>query len=979
MKIIFLCLFSVLCILKPSFAELGGGLEDFKNSQFFKKYGFNTEAQPSEVRTGEEAVRDIDFRGKEMIEKISLHVDSKTGKIVRYIVYMNRPVIPENTFYVDKDKRDAFIFDFIEEATGQQIEEPELMMVLRDFDSSFTSVLAGKSPGINPFMGDFACKERYIAGNYFQVCGTLWGENILIESAERLSAARKDPLACALLVADTIQNSHAKSEARYKISMVYADAGRYDEAFRIARQTEEAFFRSKSITYLAAQYWKANEQEKARALLEEAQQVITEITDSYFKDWALLDLSVRYYSFGEKEKSEQMITEIKLDYFLLSEAAMMYFDIGNLQMTKVFLTKAIDNIEANLKKTDHGWSVGAPEQLAEIALKFLKIGEKEKASQVLHHAYDLALKTDELIKEIPWRLKGFALKCAEAGEFDLALKTVEVMGKQEYTSRYSNYLGNHVEKQNCPTAATLAEVGFFYLKAGQREKALEILKRALRSSEEIKYGKEKRLTDLLLVCIKMREYDPSLPLEEMLMPYFDTENMRKEMNTDPMEFFNQDFGGDPQRLIEDGKYLQAVQSAAMFDNTYLNQEFWQIREPKFIEIALAFAKSGQPIDENTEKFLAAIIEEIDWQAEEDKDTIGKSHKEEIEKNEIELLKGMSKDTSWVKIKAPVYYITGSQPMSSFDWHSSAESALYVINTDGTDNYKIFDGRFKEATLSPDGKYLLLVATTNDSEKSMVYLFDLSKRENKLIKEVNTITPQEGYHIVTFIHHISWSPNSQNFTYAVQTLFDFNPDEAGREKESSMKVSGYKESVYLINIEGLLEKEIIHDRYLVNSGLISEGLHWGSDGRHVYYSELKNEKYHNYSLDIENLKESELGSITDNLFKQRHMLHGGTIYGKAKAVSDKGEELYWGWDSRGNYYIHQDINGKKKMVISFPKSSMFTRSYFERPAWLPGGDYALFQFLDRIVVIELSTGKIGILADGQYLTPADYVSKEKWVY
>lgn len=448
-----------------------------------------------------------------------------------------------------------------------------------------------------------------------------------------ITAAENDPFVCALLVADTLQSSGAKSISLSKIAMAYADVGDYNESLKISREIEEHFYKTKALAHLSGKYGQAQKIKEAEALLREALESAENVSESdkYRKFLALGDISAQYALIGQEDKAADLLSQIELDSEqLILEIAMSYADTGQHEKALGLLSKAVELAKSGKSHYSRWWSYNILRILADIALEYIKLGRKDKGSEVLQYAFEVA-QTDSLIKDSPWLLEEFALKCAEAGELDLAVKVVNKMGEREEEIPGTN----PEERQNVPKTAALAEIAFFYLKAGQKDMSLKLLSQALEASREIKYYKGRQLRDLLITCNRMQEFDKSLQLEEMIEPYFKSESIQKKINTDPMEFFRGDFSGDPLKflrgdfsdpleLARKGKYIEAVRSAAKIMNEYRNDQYRQRREEVLIEIALAFAKSKQPVDDNGKKFLRAIIDQIDWKAEEHKDAIWKS-------------------------------------------------------------------------------------------------------------------------------------------------------------------------------------------------------------------------------------------------------------------------------------------------------------------------------------------------------------------
>lgn len=347
---------------------------------------------------------------------------------------------------------------------------------------------------------------------------------------------------------------------------------------------------------------------------------------------------------------------------------------------------------------------------------------------------------------------------------------------------------------------------------------------------------------------------------------------------------------------------------------------------------------------------------------------------EIEKNNIDaLLKRIGRDISWVELETPVYLSRNPSAINL------GENSFWTINSDGSGLHKICDGGVGDVVISPDGKYVLLSVSLDNFRKELVYLFDRVKRELKLIKEITGIIQQkfgeEEYIDKHYIIDLSWASDSKKFCYVIYNFSPFCKDAKG-----NVKGVASSSEAYIVSIPSFEEKCIMKDRNISENARMTEYIFWDKNNKNIYFMELKHGREKKLKMDLDSGKEFVIETIPkEQLIPQRKLLSPGWI--QDKTVSENNEELFETGEKDRFRYVFKSNTGEGKMIISFPPSPYpgVQLHYFQRPAWLPGGRYALLQFDDYVVILEPSAGKMGVLAEGVYFSPIDYESKNKWVY
>ncbi len=335
----------------------------------------------------------------------------------------------------------------------------------------------------------------------------------------------------------------------------------------------------------------------------------------------------------------------------------------------------------------------------------------KKSRELIKTAFDIAKTSDEVINRRPWMFREYAPRWAELGELELALEAAKLMGQVESVHTYTDTDGDHEERERTPVAATLAEVAYYFLEDGQKEKALQIVQEALVSLKSVKeeyIGNES--IRFMTACARMKEYAPSIDFGKL-------EELLKDIKIAPLGIMHavtpteRYFENTPIRLVRQGRYQEALAALDRCNNYVYNGALMQVKESAVIEMLLAAANRPESEKEQLAAFMKSLAGQVNWDAEADVKADRQKMIEAIDKDVGQMLAAIGRDISWVKATFPVYFI-------KYMWTGNTlDRELWAINANGSGLRKICDGAARELNISPDGKYLLMSIYRDQEDKS----------------------------------------------------------------------------------------------------------------------------------------------------------------------------------------------------------------------------------------------------------------------
>jgi tetratricopeptide (TPR) repeat protein len=252
----------------------------------------------------------------------------------------------------------------------------------------------------------------------------------------------ESPLACALLVAITIEDDNEKNKVFADIAVEYAKAGQCDQAILIAKTIEDADYNGRPLAYIAVEYAKTGKYDQAT-------QVTNTIVNDY-KGWPLAYIAVEYAKAGQYDRAIQLTQTIEDTFhkaWALAEMVAMYAKAGQYDEA-IQLAQTIEKAPL-LSPLWGDASFHKAMALSEIAARYSESGQMDKAFQLLSQAIQVAKAIEDTYYE-SLALAEIAGKYAVAGQYDQAIQLAQTIGDAyskaralaEIAARYEDRFNN---------------------------------------------------------------------------------------------------------------------------------------------------------------------------------------------------------------------------------------------------------------------------------------------------------------------------------------------------------------------------------------------------------------------------------------------------------------------------------------------------------------------------------------------------------
>lgn len=245
---------------------------------------------------------------------------------------------------------------------------------------------------------------------------------VLEEIAKRYVAAGQ--LDRATRIAALIEQGPVKDHALIAIAKKNAEIGRFDIALRLQNEVETVNFKPDILTFVAKQYLKQGQKEKAAALLRKALSASGGITVENLKQLARHDVAILLAEAGQINEALQVVkkTDASLPRLrLLAQMSPVLARAGRLQLAEKMLSEAYE-----LNRSSKGWYFQAHE-ICEVARAYAALGRKERATQLLSEAIGVLEALDDRSNNDS-ALVEVAESYLDLGDYDKALQTVERIG-----------------------------------------------------------------------------------------------------------------------------------------------------------------------------------------------------------------------------------------------------------------------------------------------------------------------------------------------------------------------------------------------------------------------------------------------------------------------------------------------------------------------------------------------------------------------
>lgn len=360
-----------------------------------------------------------------------------------------------------------------------------------------------------------------VISDQMKIAGLTLSELEQIEGTlQSLAEAERDPLACALLIAQSIDDS-SKGYILRKIASKYAESRQYEKAAQLYIQAGEHSDHSNYIyselSDSARMYVKAGQQEKAAQMFSQAIQATSRLKLADERADALVKIAVKYADVGQPGKAVKLLTqayetttaimEENMKAHVMALIAFTLSEVGQKEKESRVLSQALELARTanssyvlyeiagkyrdagQQQKADRIHSLAIEVALSEsktiknarskqmllinIAEMYIKAGREDEAPQILTQAYESALQIKPAWVRVD-ALAEIAEKYAEAGEQEQANRTFSLAVKSAAS----------LEKLYW-RAVTLSSIAGKFAKTGQHQEAKKILEQAIQVAETL--------------------------------------------------------------------------------------------------------------------------------------------------------------------------------------------------------------------------------------------------------------------------------------------------------------------------------------------------------------------------------------------------------------------------------------------------------------------------------------------------------------
>lgn len=359
------------------------------------------------------------------------------------------------------------------------------------------------------------------------------------DTLRTLAEAEQDPLACALLLAGTINEADSKVRALTEVAGQYAVHGQHEKTMEIlslaiqtAKTIEFTLPKAELLTTLAGIYATVGQKENAAEVLSLALEFVGSVTADYSgeKSGALMSISSEYAEIGYLPRAYETITTIVRNEYkaeAIFNIVDKYIKAGNITQALEtvgtikhahFHSKALSIIAKKYAEKEQfskalvmAKSINnvfyKSDVLSTIASKYAEAGQQQMASSLLSEAHETAEGIAHVISKIEVYVKIAEAYAVLSQQKEAVLILYEALdmariSKSSKTEKLSEVAGMFAKigqftvaievaeqaEDAYQKAMILAEVSEKYAETGQSEMAVNVLHQALESAEEIEYA-----------------------------------------------------------------------------------------------------------------------------------------------------------------------------------------------------------------------------------------------------------------------------------------------------------------------------------------------------------------------------------------------------------------------------------------------------------------------------------------------------------
>ncbi len=288
------------------------------------------------------------------------------------------------------------------------------------------------------------------------------------------------------------------------------------------------------------------------------------------------------------------------------------------------------------------------------------------------------------------------------------------------------------------------------------------------------------------------------------------------------------------------------------------------------------------------------------------------------------LEGLQKNTSWVLSSEEVYFLK-----RNFDNFSS----LFSVELNGENERKLVDGPVSSFQFSRDGKKIAFLKKHKDFRDNECGILNLATLESQILS--------------ASCSEIDFHPNSNLVSYVVE------------KKRYIEQPKELRNKIIIYNFTTNLHKQI----FISNNSIT--GPRWSNDGEKLFFNNLS---YKYYSYDLLNDKIDILHESTNGNLKWKDFLSLSDFHfnqsseGTFRYSSSLSYNLY---TLDGSLYIRNTQSNETKLLVENigAYNTDFGPTGLFQPVWTANEKYILARFEKDLIVVEIATGKSGILTRG----------------
>jgi tetratricopeptide (TPR) repeat protein len=271
----------------------------------------------------------------------------------------------------------------------------------------------------------------------------------IVPRARMKAEAGENPLACALLVAQTIEETISRANIMTEIATTYADAGQLDQVLQILETTRDKESRSRVLSEMVSRY--LNPEHYDLAL-----RIAHSVKDSAQRDWALAWIVRDAASRGQYDKAIEVANTLEVagsKAEALIQVAGYCLNAGQREKAVEILSQALKVAKTVDNTSRKDWALG------QIARGYAEAGQHDQALEVTGKIVDSTEKTEALA--------GIARKHMQAGHYDQAVKVALTIADPSVQYR------------------TLADITDASIASGDKAKTNELLSQLLQAASAI--------------------------------------------------------------------------------------------------------------------------------------------------------------------------------------------------------------------------------------------------------------------------------------------------------------------------------------------------------------------------------------------------------------------------------------------------------------------------------------------------------------